>query len=433
MTWLSGLLLASLARLSVAQLSGSIGPTTSTASKRAIKTCNIMDYGGVANRTANNGPAITAAWNACRAGGEVYIPAGEYGLYSWAVLNGGKHIGLNIDGTIFRTGTGPGNMFLISNSDDIEVYSGTGLGAIQGFGYEFHKVGTYGPRIMRVQHCTNFAVHDFVMVDSPKFHLTLDNSTNGEVYNMVIHGGHEGGLDGIDVWGSNIWVHDVEVSNRDECVTVKTDHDSDISNIVYRNVYTHHSNNLYLFKSRGGSGSVTSVQLENFIGHSNAYGLSIDTDWIRQEVGAGPGVFYSDINVVNWNGTSRVESTHRDAIRVLCPAEVPCTRLNIENVHIVNDDGSNTTQLCQNAFGAGACLAAPGHTKATRSDDVSVGILNPLAAPLLPNELPAPFDVSQPIPIPVMPVRFFPGIAPKRPIRALTHALSQSLKGDKHP
>lgn len=38
---------------------------------------------------------------------------------------------------------------------------------------------------------------------------------------MIIRGGNEGGLDGIDVWGSNIHVHDVEVTNRDECVTVK--------------------------------------------------------------------------------------------------------------------------------------------------------------------------------------------------------------------
>lgn len=38
---------------------------------------------------------------------------------------------------------------------------------------------------------------------------------------MVIYGGYEGGLDGIDLWGENIWVHDIEVSNKDECVTVK--------------------------------------------------------------------------------------------------------------------------------------------------------------------------------------------------------------------
>ena len=34
-------------------------------------------------------------------------------------------------------------------------------------------------------------------------------------------GANIGGSDGVDVWGDNYWVHDVEVTNRDECVTVK--------------------------------------------------------------------------------------------------------------------------------------------------------------------------------------------------------------------
>jgi rhamnogalacturonan hydrolase len=46
--------------------------------------------------------------------------------------------------------------------------------------------------------------------------LALDTCTNGEVYNLIIHGGDRGGLDGINVWSRNIWIHDVEVSNRAE-------------------------------------------------------------------------------------------------------------------------------------------------------------------------------------------------------------------------
>lgn len=44
----------------------------------------------------------------------------------------------------------------------------------------------------------------------------MDSCSNGEVYNLVVRGGDRGGLDGVDVWGTNIWVHDVEVTNRDE-------------------------------------------------------------------------------------------------------------------------------------------------------------------------------------------------------------------------
>ena len=42
--------------------------------------------------------------------------------------------------------------------------------------------------------------------------------------------------------------------------------DTDISDIVYRNVYTWKSNQMYMVKSNGGSGTVSNLVLENFIG-----------------------------------------------------------------------------------------------------------------------------------------------------------------------
>jgi rhamnogalacturonan hydrolase len=50
---------------------------------------------------------------------------------------------------------------------------------------------------------------------------------------MIIRGGNEGGLDGIDLWGFDLWVHDVEVTNKDECVTVK----SPANHILVENIY----------------------------------------------------------------------------------------------------------------------------------------------------------------------------------------------------
>jgi rhamnogalacturonan hydrolase len=53
-----------------AQLSGTVGPLTSRAAKAATKTCNILDYGGVASATTDNSAAIASAWAACVDGGE---------------------------------------------------------------------------------------------------------------------------------------------------------------------------------------------------------------------------------------------------------------------------------------------------------------------------------------------------------------------------
>jgi rhamnogalacturonan hydrolase len=56
--------------LVVAQLSGTVGPLTSTATKAATKVCNILSYGGVASATTDNSAAIASAWAACISGGE---------------------------------------------------------------------------------------------------------------------------------------------------------------------------------------------------------------------------------------------------------------------------------------------------------------------------------------------------------------------------
>lgn len=51
-----------------AQLSGTVGPLTSRASK-ATKTCNVESYGGVADGTTDLGPPLTSAFAACSTGG----------------------------------------------------------------------------------------------------------------------------------------------------------------------------------------------------------------------------------------------------------------------------------------------------------------------------------------------------------------------------
>jgi rhamnogalacturonan hydrolase len=44
------------------------------------------------------------------------------------------------------------------------------------------------------------------------FHFVINTCTNGEAYNMAIRGGDWGGLDGVDVTGTNLWVHDVSTT-----------------------------------------------------------------------------------------------------------------------------------------------------------------------------------------------------------------------------
>ncbi|TVY84860.1 Rhamnogalacturonase A [Lachnellula suecica] len=436
---LSILFAALLSSLVSAQLSGTVGPSTTTAHKAATKVCNILSYGGVASKTTDNGPAIASAWAACASGGEVYIPAGDYGLSTFVTLTGGTAVSINLDGVIYRTGsTASGNMIFIEHTTDFEFYSSTSAGAIQGYGYTFHAAGTYGPRILRLYEVVNFSVHDIALVDSPAFHFTMDTCSNGEVYNMIIRGGNEGGLDGIDIWGTNIWVHDVEVTNKDECVTVKSPAsymliesiycnwsggsaigslgaDTDIHHITYNHVYTQNSNQMMLIKSNGGSGSVYSCQFNNFMGHSNAYTLDIDGYWSSETTAAGNGVLFHDLSFSHWHGTCANGGT-RAPIQALCPSGAPCYNIDIEAFYIWTEAGSEVLYKCENAYGAGGCVktaTASSYTAwaITTKTVTSVPVAS-YSATTMAADLTAGFALTASIAIPTVPSSFYPGLAP---------------------
>ncbi|GKZ80866.1 hypothetical protein AnigIFM56816_005375 [Aspergillus niger] len=421
------------------QLSGSVGPLTSAHSKAATKTCNVLDYGAVADNSTDIGSALSEAWDACSDGGLIYIPPGDYAMDTWVSLSGGKATAIILDGTIYRTGTDGGNMILVENSSDFELYSNSSSGAVQGFGYVYHREGDLdGPRILRLQDVSNFAVHDIILVDAPAFHFVMDDCSDGEVYNMAIRGGNSGGLDGIDVWGSNIWVHDVEVTNKDECVTVKSPAnnilvesiycnwsggcamgslgaDTDITDILYRNVYTWSSNQMYMIKSNGGSGTVNNTLLENFIGHGNAYSLDIDSYWSSMTAVDGDGVQLSNITFKNWKGTE-ADGAERGPIKVVCSDTAPCTDITIEDFAMWTESGDEQTYTCESAYGDGFCLEDSDSTTSYTTTQTVTTAPSGYSATTMAADLTTDFGTTASIPIPTIPTSFYPGLTAISPL-----------------
>ncbi|KAK4446313.1 pectin lyase fold/virulence factor [Podospora aff. communis PSN243] len=435
--------LLGVATLATAQLSGRVGPTTTREAKAAKKVCNILDFGGVASATTDNSDAITKAWDACKAGGQVLIPSGSFGLEKWVDLTGGSGVAINVEGIIFRisSGTASGTMISVQSTDDFEFYSANSKGAVQGYGYEFHKDNKYGPRILRLTKVTNFSVHDVALVDSPAFHLTIDSSSNGEVYNLIIHGGDRGGLDGVGLWGTNIHVHDVEVSNRDECVTVKSPSrdilvesifcnlsggcaigslgtDTNITRVTYQNIYTHHSNQMLMIKSNGGNGFFNDALFTNFTGHSNAYTLNLDSSWAQKEPDPGDGVEYDRITFSNWAGTC-LDGTRRAPIQLFCPESLLCGNMEVSNFNVWTQNGSEVLYKCQNAYGIGACMNQFAGNGAYTST-MTVKTMDPTsyAVPTMPGEITKGLGITTQIAIPPVPTTFYPGLKPKSGLMA---------------
>ncbi|KAE8376919.1 pectin lyase fold/virulence factor [Aspergillus bertholletiae] len=424
--------------LAVASLSGSVGPLTSASTKAAKKTCNVLDYGAKADKTTDLGPPLASAFADCKSGGLVYVPSGDYALSTWVKLNGGKAWALQIDGTIYRTGTDGGNMIFIEHTSDFELFSSTSSGAMQGLGYEYHKDNSWsGPRLLRLYDVTDFSVHDFILVDAPAFHFSLDTCTNGEVYNMAIRGGNHGGLDGVDVWSTNIWIHDIEVTNKDECVTVKSPSknilveniycnwsggcgmgslgkDTDISDITYRNIYTWNSNNMMFIKSNGGSGSATNLLFENFIGHGNAYSFDIDSYWASMSSQGGSGVELSNITLKNWKGTEE-NGAARGPIKIVCPDGAPCYDITIEDFAMWTEDSSRQRQWysCRNAYGTGFCLkSGSSHVTYEATTTTVSSAPSGYSAATMAADLKTDFGSTVSIPIPTIPTSFYPGATP---------------------
>lgn len=114
---------------------------------------------------------------------------------------------------------------------------------------------------------------------------------------------------------------------------------------------------MYMFKSNGGSGTVENVALNNFMGHSNAYTIDLDSAWSSMDAVSGDGISYSNITFNTWTGTA-ADGTERGPVKIDCPEDVPCTDITVEDFNVWTDEGSEVLYVCQNAYGDGACLVS---------------------------------------------------------------------------
>lgn len=180
-------------------------------------------------------------------------------------------------------------------------------------------------------------------------------------------------------------------------------------------MYTHHSNQMYMIKSNGGSGTVEGLAFNNFMGHSNAYTLDFDTAWSSMSVTDGDGISYSNISFSGWTGTCE-SGTERGPVKIDCPEAVACNDITVEDFNVWTDDGgSEVLYVCQNAYGTGACLVE-GSADSAYTTTQTVSSVGDYTYTTMDNELSTGYDISSSIPIPTMPASFYPG---RQPISAI--------------
>jgi rhamnogalacturonan hydrolase len=236
-------------------------------------------------------------------------------------------------------------------------------------------------------------VHGLTLIDSPAFHLVLSGITNSEIYDIRVRGWEIGGTDGIDVNGENIYIHDIHVSNGDECVTTKNpshnitvervfcdtscgtaigsiNEGTNITDITYRNIYYFETDGAGFIKAGyGGTGILNNVLYDTLYIQNSVYGIDINVDWLEAPAGCvGPNngtMQITNITFRNIQYSSNIDPTKtRPAVNFNCYPRSPCT-VSLSNVTVWSYD--STTQSyssCVSAIGTGFCLNEHG-TSAT--------------------------------------------------------------------
>ncbi|KAI8180782.1 Rhamnogalacturonase A [Colletotrichum sp. SAR 10_86] len=300
-------LLAAVLSLSgvAAQLTGPVGPTTALSKKTTE--CNILNYGGISDNSTDVADAIENAYKSCvlvHAGSRLIVPEGNYLIKRTAIL---------------------------SNAVDFEFFSQNGKGAIQGQGYLYRNSGnTFRPRLVRLISPINTSVHDLILVDSPKFHIVFDFAVNLEAYHLTIRGANLGSYDGVDVVGTNYWIHDIEHA---------------------RNISIIQGNNIAFIKTYpGGSGYVTNITFENFRSKASLYGLDINQYWqntFEPDTGA---VALSNLIFKNFSG-SVADGAKRPPLYLIANDLTYATNITIEGFSLWTESGTYVVNKISNIFG----------------------------------------------------------------------------------
>lgn len=211
---------------------------------------------------------------------------------------------------------------------------------------------------------------------------------------------------------SNILVESVYCNWSGGCAIGSLGADTAISNIEYNNVYSQSCNQMFMIKSNGGSGYLENSVFKNFMGHSNAYTLDLDSAWSSQTTAAGSGVEYTNLTFSEWHGTSS-NGAQRPVIRLICQAGVPCKELEVTEFHVWTDSGKSVDYLCENAYGSGYCLKS-GSNYAAYTTTSTVTTVASSAYTTMPGEVTAGLGLTVSIAIPPVPTSFYPGLEPSK-------------------
>jgi hypothetical protein len=147
-----------------------------------------------------------------------------------------------------------------NNDDEYFIdteYATAKRGIIDGRGAQYWGVPFIGyleliefrPDLLILNRTTNVLIEYLIFRDAPLYTLLLHDQENLEVryISIVARRTHDDGhtlldlsafnTDGIDVSGNDVYVHDVDIWNQDDCIAVKDSYDGVSSNMLFERIH----------------------------------------------------------------------------------------------------------------------------------------------------------------------------------------------------
>eukprot|EP01084_Bolivina_argentea_P091673 164986_1 len=299
------------------------------------KTWNILNYGAIpSNKNIpicnSNTKIITQLLNnQLKSGDLLLIPSGNDFWFNGGIYASIHNITIQIDGSInyqnkrkyWPTQNNSDHVLeamRFDNSNNITFTSSNKInkGLINGNGNKWWGLTQYcihsenRPRLLHIYNSTNILIQYIYFKNSPYWTVYLEDIKNVEIHHSNVSARRDNrnyhnlyditafNTDGFDVSGENVWIHDVEIWNDDDCIAVKkqdaTSYQSKcsqnmlfeninasgigltigsispknnrcVNNITFRNIYMYHTwKGIYMKSAPGnGIGTISNILYEN--------------------------------------------------------------------------------------------------------------------------------------------------------------------------
>ncbi|EDQ89542.1 uncharacterized protein MONBRDRAFT_8071 [Monosiga brevicollis MX1] len=369
-------------------------------------TCSIVDFGGIGDGQHDNGPALTAAVNAClqRGDGHVLVPAGNFSIQPVAFDKNITNLRLSIEGLLFNGATPetlPSHakaIITFHESRNVTIDAGISVrsastGVVDGNGAAWWTIrrktpSFFAPVLFLFHNTVGTLVRDLWVRNSPMFHLVHENAANGVMDGVLITAPADSpNTDGIDLSGSGFIVRNSRIDNGDDGVAIKPScanvtitnntflhgHGASIGSIGENNGTGHIANvlvenntfidmqNVARIKTwQGGHGSVTNITYRHLRVQDSDHVIFITQYYCPSSQHSDPCKNYTDAVVISNIIFDDVTGTFQDSSpgQLLCSDTFPCSNVTLRDVNL-QGNSKHYTWDCWQVHGQATNVTPP--------------------------------------------------------------------------